>query len=94
MILDIELSPRLEQIWKSRTVKWAIPGSFILAAFWGLLDKPSPGIAVGILGAAAALMSLRGEIHIFEKAAWIAIIFALVVAEVLAIKRSDVRVSR
>lgn len=34
-------------------------------------------------------MSLRGEIHIFEKAAWIAIIFALIVAEVIAIKRSD-----
>jgi hypothetical protein len=87
--MDTEFAKQLEEIWKSRTVQWTLPCAFVLAALWAFLANPSPGVAIGILGAAAAIMSLRGDIHIFEKAAWIAIIFALIISEVVAIKRAD-----
>jgi hypothetical protein len=58
-------------------------------AVWICIAIPSPGISIGILGGVAAFMSLRGEMKIWERTAWIVIVSAFVTVEVISIHRSD-----
>jgi hypothetical protein len=54
------------------------------ALLWRL---PAPGIAVAIMGIAAALMAARKEPTAWEKAAWTFMMFGLLLVEILAVRR-------
>jgi hypothetical protein len=83
----------LEKVWQS----W--PASLILGlvsagfAVWAIWVTPSPGTSIAILGAVAALMSVRPEMRPLEKAGWLIIITVLLVAEVHSIRKNDKDVS-
>lgn len=82
---------KAQAFWRtSRLLAWLLGVAWALAAIKVLWCSPSPGIAIGLLAAAAGIMSLRPpEMHFVERMAWIAILVALVTAEILAIKKSD-----
>lgn len=60
--------------------------SVSMIAHW-FVCIPTPGKAIGLLGAVAVIMALRGEIHGSEKVAWILIVFALFYVEIRAIDK-------
>jgi hypothetical protein len=57
---------------------------FSLYWYWHI---PTMGKGIGMLGAVAAVMALRGEIHGSEKVLWIIVIFGLLYVEVRAINK-------
>ncbi|HEX5283885.1 MAG TPA: hypothetical protein VFW30_07190 [Bryocella sp.] len=75
----------------------SFPASVTLIAFgvglviWFICQPKSPGWCIGVLAAAAGIMSLRTEgMHWGEKLAWIFILAFLAVLELKAINRADV----
>lgn len=72
---------------------WAagIQGAFVLACYIGLFYyTPPPGLAIGVLGIAAAFMTLRAD-HFTktEKMTWIIIAFALFFIETRSVYRDQ-----
>jgi hypothetical protein len=65
---------------------WLIFAGLCAAAYllWWL---PSPGIGVAVMGIAAALMSARKDPGGWEKAGWTFMMFALLLVEILAIRK-------
>ena len=78
---------RIEQIWNGRAMAIALCAAATLCICWLHWKLPLPGVAVAVLGAAAAVMSLRPKMKIFEKAAWMLMISGLLFAEIRAIRK-------
>jgi len=49
-----------------------------------------PGVCIGVLALVAGIMSVRADMHIYEKMTWIALLIAFAVFEVQAIHRGDI----
>jgi hypothetical protein len=83
--------PQIEHFWKTnRPFASGLGLIWCGIAIWALWDRPSPGISIGLLAAGAGLMSLRPpDMHFIERITWIAILIALVTAEILSIGKSD-----
>jgi len=79
----------VERFWKSWPIAVLLLLVCLAGALWAVWVTPSPGVAIGILGAVAAVMSLRPEMHQLEKAGWIAIVTTLLVAELHSIRDND-----
>jgi hypothetical protein len=62
---------------------------FLIVSVIFLIWTPPIGIAIGVLGAVAAIMALRGEMHGGEKVLWTSIIFTLLFVEVRAIDKDQ-----
>jgi len=77
------------QIWCS----WPLSLFFVLlsagAAIWALCKTPSPGVAIGILGAVAVVMTIRPQMRFLQHAVWLVIITTLLIAEVRSIRKND-----
>ena len=85
-----KLAVWVEDKWKkSRVIAWFLVLAGFSAALWFYLCPHSPGWCIGVLAFAAGIMSLRPDMHIFEKAAWIIMLGAFVVLEFNAIGRND-----
>jgi hypothetical protein len=87
----METWDRVEAFWNSNT-HLARALLLIVAGItiWTLLKLPSPGIAIGLLATAAGIMSVRPPtMHIAERLIWVAVLVALLISEVHAIKKSD-----
>jgi hypothetical protein len=85
-----DVTHRLETFWnKSKIVAWLLVLSATGLALWATYFPFSPGVSIGLLALAAGIMSLRPEMHIFEKMAWIAVLIVFTVLEVRAIGKSD-----
>jgi hypothetical protein len=80
---------RAEKIWGSWLTSLVLVVACTCVAVWAIRTTPSPGTSIAILGAVAALMSLRPAIHPVEKAGWVSIITVLLVAEMHSIRKND-----
>lgn len=78
---------KLEQIWKHDATAIVLCLTGALCAIWFHWSLPLPGVSVAVLGGMAAIMSLRPDMKIIEKAAWMIIIFAVLYAEIRAIRK-------
>jgi hypothetical protein len=65
----------------------ATAGAYCYLAFHGA----SSGYAIALLGAAAAVMTLREEPNVGEKTVWVLIIFCLLIMELIAISNDHAR---
>lgn len=76
---------QLESIWNHRrTALWLVL-LFAASAIALIVWVPAPGISIAVLAVGAALMSLRLDMSVYEKAAWMLIVGLLLVSEVHAI---------
>jgi hypothetical protein len=83
---------RAEAIWNdSRALAWILVLAGISLALWVGFYPKSPGVSIGLLAGAAGIMSVRPKMHPAEKFAWVAVLVAFTILEVLAIKVSDQR---
>jgi hypothetical protein len=80
-----KLAERQELIWMSKkiTIPLVLAG-FVLAA-WSSYAIPDPGIAIGLLGSVAGVMSLRPSMHFAEKMSWLVVLVCLATAEIRSI---------
>jgi hypothetical protein len=84
------LTSHFEELWKnSQTISWGLVISAMCLALWATYYPQAPGISIGMLGLVAGIMSLRPEMHVYEKMAWILILIAFAVLEVRAIHKTD-----
>lgn len=82
---------RVENAWKnSPTVARSLVFLAMCIALWATIWPQSPGISIGLLALVAGIMSLRPEMHIYEKAAWVLILIVFAMLEIYAIGRNDV----
>ena len=83
----IKVREKVEALWATHSLgMWLIFGGYIAASvllYW----PPSPGIGVAIMGIAAALMTARKEPSAWEKTLWTFMMFALLLVEILAIRK-------
>src|ERR1035441_10474178 len=80
----------VESVWNdSRVLAWVLPVAAFCAVLWASFWPPSPGVSIGLLALAAGIMSVRPKMHPAEKFAWVVVLIAFAVLEVLAIGRSD-----
>ena len=81
----------IENEWNNNPlVAWTLVLLGIASAVYFYYFPQLPGVCIGILGLVAGIMSVRpGKMHVYEKMAWIALLIAFAVFEVLAIKRGD-----
>jgi len=89
-----KLAKWIDRGWRSWPTTVLLILVCLASAVWALWVTPSPGVAIGILGAVAAVMSLRPEMHPFEKAAWIVIVTTLLIAEMHSIRENDRTIAR
>jgi hypothetical protein len=80
----------IEDTWKTSSVlAWVLVllgfGAVVLTFFF----PQSPGVSIGLLACAAGIMSLRPDMHIYEKMAWIVVLISFTVWEIRAINKSD-----
>jgi hypothetical protein len=75
----------IEQMWKHRWTAAAVCSIFVLAEVYFLWRIPPAGVAIAVLGGAAAIMSLRPFMGTVEKAVWMLLIGALLYSEIHAI---------
>ncbi|HXM98334.1 MAG TPA: hypothetical protein VN982_07665 [Candidatus Dormibacteraeota bacterium] len=80
---------RTVNLWNSTPVAVLLAVCGTIVAVWAAITGPSPGVSIGLLGAGAALMSLRTEMRPLEKVAWIVIITILATTEIIAINKGD-----
>jgi hypothetical protein len=78
---------RIERIWDSRATALVLGAIGAGCAVWANIWLPLPGVSVAILGAMAAVMSLRPKMRMLEKAAWMVLISAMLGAEIHSIRR-------
>jgi hypothetical protein len=83
------LGHQAEHIWKTWQASLFLGIMCGAAALWAIWRIPSPGVSIAILGGVAAIMSLRPEARLAEKAGWLVIVTVLLVAEVESIKRNE-----
>jgi hypothetical protein len=81
---------KAEEFWKhSKVLAWILVltamGAVLFATYW----SPSPGVSIGLLACAAGIMSVRPEMHFYEKLAWILVLISFTILEVRAIVKSD-----
>jgi hypothetical protein len=87
----------MDQLWKqaefhwnnNRVLAWVLVLIGIALALWAGFFPQSPGVSIGLLAAAAGVMSLRPEMHPLEKFAWVIILVAFTILEVHAINVGD-----
>lgn len=80
----------VESIWNdSRVLAWILALSAFTAVLWTSFRPQSPGVSIGLLALAAGIMSVRPKMHPAEKFAWVVVLIAFAVLEVLAIGRGD-----
>ena len=91
MISDMaDLVSKAEEAWKnSKALSCALISLGAILALWAGLTNQSPGVSIGLLALVAGVMSLRPEMRLLEKAAWVVILVAFTVLEVRAINRND-----
>jgi hypothetical protein len=86
-----EFWQRAQQIWnKCEVLAWILVmlGTALAVCSW-IFPQP-PGVSIGLLAAAAGIMSVRPpKMHPAERFAWVGILIALAVLEVWAIGRND-----
>ena len=82
---------RVARIWwdRSQVFSWGLPLLGVCGVLVAILWPQTPGISVGILALAAGIMSVRPKMHFPEKLAWVIVLIAFAVLEVLSIRRSD-----
>lgn len=84
------IGTRFEEIWnRHKAVSFGLVLGALGLALFAAYHPLSPGISIGLLALMAGIMSVRPEMHIFEKMAWIVILIAFTVLEVRAIGKSD-----
>jgi len=84
------LAVQIKEEWNnSKLVAWVLVLAFAGLTLLAVYHPQSPGVSIGILALVAGIMSLRGEMHVLEKCAWILILIILTVLEVHAIGVSD-----
>jgi hypothetical protein len=80
----------LEHHWNhNRVVAWVLVLAAIGLALWAKFWPQSPGVSIGLLALVAGIMSIRPDMHPAEKFAWVVVLVAFTILEVLAIGRSD-----
>jgi len=83
----IELRNKVEALWSSHAFgMWLVFVGMAVSSvllYW----PPAPGIGVAVMGISAALMTARKEPTAWEKAGWTFMMFALLLVEVLAIRK-------
>jgi hypothetical protein len=85
-----EFFTKAAELWaKSRIVAWTLVILATALALWTALVPQPPGISIGLLALVAGVMSLRPDMHILEKIAWIVLLICFTVLEVHAIGESD-----
>jgi hypothetical protein len=62
-----------------------------IAAIWAGLSVPSPGISIGLLAAAAAIMSIRPKMRPVEKIVWVVVLVILTPTEIRSILKNDLQ---
>jgi hypothetical protein len=77
---------RAEKLWKSSALGYVLCAISFAAACWALYSTPLPGISIAILGAVAAVMSLRPDMRPPEKALWMIVVGVLLASEMRAIR--------
>jgi hypothetical protein len=85
---------RTEHAWKSGPAGIVVCSIAAICAVFLHWHLPLPGVAVAVLGAVAAIMSLRPDMKILEKAAWMLIVSALLYAEIRAIRQDRTNADR
>jgi hypothetical protein len=84
------LAVQFKETWNnSKIVAWALVLAGMGLALWAAYCPRSPGVAIGMLALVAGIMSLRPEMHVWEKCAWIIVLIAFTILEVHAIGVSD-----
>ena len=78
---------KYEAAWKSDKIALFLCILAALSSAALIWFVPLPGISVTVLGAVAAVMSLRPDMKVGEKAAWMLIVASLLYAEIRAIRR-------
>lgn len=61
----------------------------ICACFWAAHTSHSVGVAIALLAGMAGIMSVRPEMGILEKLAWVILLVSFTVLEVIAINHQD-----
>ena len=85
-----DLAPQIEKFWKnSRLLACMLVLAAMGLALFATYYPRSPGWSIGMLALVAGIMSLRPEMHIFEKVSWIVLLIIFAILEVNAINRSD-----
>jgi hypothetical protein len=80
----------VEHHWNSnRAVAWILVLCGTGLALRAMCIPQSPGISIGLLALVAGIMSVRPNMHPAEKFAWVFILIAFTILEVLAIGRAD-----
>jgi hypothetical protein len=73
----------------NRMLAWALVLLGMGLAVWSSFVPQSPGVSIGLLAGAAGIMSMRPKMHPAEKFAWVAVLVAFTVLEIIAIGRGD-----
>jgi hypothetical protein len=81
---------RAKEIWNnSKITAWVLVLAGMGVALWATYCPQSPGVSIGMLALVAGIMSLRPEMHVLEKCAWILLLVTFTCLEVHAIRISD-----
>ena len=79
----------VENKWNnSLVIAWSLVLAGIVLALGLACFPQSPGVSIGLLALVAGIMSVR-TMGAYEKMAWVAVLIAFAILEVLAIGRSD-----
>lgn len=75
----------LKPYWEHSVTSWVLGLIAAITAICFLHRSPVPGVSIAVLGVVAAVMSIR-TLSTFEKFGWMLIVFALLYAEIRAIR--------
>ena len=90
MLEKNSLALRAKEIWNnSKIMAWVLVLAGLGLALWATYCPQSPGVSIGMLALVAGIMSLRPEMHVWEKCAWIVVLITFAILEVHAIGVSD-----
>jgi hypothetical protein len=76
----------LEHVWNGSKTALVLAVIGAGAATWANIRLFPPGVSVAILGAMAAIMSLRPKMRLLEKAGWMLMISAMLAGEIHSIR--------
>ena len=81
---------KAEEIWDhNRAVAWILVLIGMGFVLFTTYFPQSPGFSIGLLACAAGIMSVRPEMHLYEKIAWVTILISFTFLEVRAINTTD-----
>ncbi len=86
-LLKTKIKERLDAIWDARWSGIVLTGLATAFTAVSMRSLPVPGFSAACMGLAAAVVSLRSKATGTEKATWMLIISALLVIELLAIRK-------